>query len=185
MPFRSNIVVDSRDAGTREDNNRALVRHERDWAAWSRSEGARSLWPPQESRGREKLPKSSGGNKHAGDDGAKMRRRREKDGISLKKEEFFLFLDTDLVSTGLKINKLIATLVQHAEGVVLEERVDHDIALSSAKRRGWPEEAERSWYYHFRFHVSLVYNILENQHDVSEIHSNRKRISVGNWKQLC
>jgi hypothetical protein len=30
MPFRSNIVVDSRDAGTHEDDNRALVRHERD-----------------------------------------------------------------------------------------------------------------------------------------------------------
>jgi hypothetical protein len=29
--------------------------------------------------------------------------------------------------------------------VVLEERVDHDIALSSGKSRGWPEEEARSW----------------------------------------
>jgi hypothetical protein len=33
--------------------------------------------------------------------------------------------------------------------VVLEERVNHDIALSSGKSRGWPEEEARSWYHHF------------------------------------
>ncbi len=36
---------------------------------------------------REKLPKSSSGNKHAGHDGAKIRRKREKDGMILKKNK--------------------------------------------------------------------------------------------------
>jgi hypothetical protein len=58
------------------------------------------------------------------------------------------------------------------EGVVLEERANHDIALSSAKSWGWPEEAPPSWYYYFCFHVSLVYNRLSKKHHVREIHFN-------------
>jgi hypothetical protein len=140
MPVGSNCVVNNGDGGAHEDNSRALVRHERDGAARDRSEDS--------------------GNKHAGHDGEKMRRRRERDEISGKEKKFIFCFRHRFVSTGLKINKLIATWVQHrpitfptnfketgttrhrstglrsTEGVVLEERVDHDIALSSGKSRG-------------------------------------------------
>jgi hypothetical protein len=38
---------------------------------------------------------------------------------------------------------------------VLEERVNHGIALSSGKRRGWPEEEARSWHHPFPVPMNL------------------------------
>jgi hypothetical protein len=110
IPLRSNNVIDRRDAGTREDNNRALVRHEWNWSAWRRSVSAGRIWPRQGSGGLEKLPKrSSSGNKHAGHDGEKIRRKREKDGIIWEKKKKIRRRHSWVQDSKLTINSNVGT----------------------------------------------------------------------------